>query len=70
MAGGSGHGPGEVDAVNRGLLRDHEPFYRLAVTRAFPLRGGAAAWEAEVTAWRKGSGVTVQADDWEAFLSG
>ncbi|WP_244239437.1 hypothetical protein [Corallococcus carmarthensis] len=62
--------PGDVDAVNRILLRDHEAIQRLAVTRAFPLRGGAAAWKAEVTAWRKGSGVEVAPDDWETFLSG
>nr|WP_171415518.1 hypothetical protein [Corallococcus exercitus] len=62
--------PGDVDAVNRGLLRDHEPVQRLAVTRAFPLRGGAAAWTAEVTAWRKGSGVEVNPDDWRTFLIG
>ncbi|WP_208647293.1 hypothetical protein [Corallococcus interemptor] len=62
--------PGEVEAVNRSLLRDHEQVHRLAVTRAFPLRGGAAAWKAEVTAWRKGSGVTVQSDDWAFFVGG
>ncbi|RKI49329.1 hypothetical protein D7Y27_03540 [Corallococcus sp. AB004] len=60
--------PGEVDAVNRSLLRDHESVRRLAVTRAFPLRGGAAAWKAEVTAWCKGSGVEVSPDDWAAFV--
>ncbi|MFP2898939.1 hypothetical protein [Corallococcus sp. 4LFB] len=62
--------PGDVDAVNRGLLRDHEPVRRLAVTRAFPLRGGAATWQAEVTAWRKWSGVEVNPDDWAGFLRG
>jgi hypothetical protein len=62
--------PGDVDAVNRSLLRDHEQVHRLAVTRAFPLRGGAATWKAEVTAWRKWSGVTVQSDDWAFFVDG
>ncbi|WP_223643448.1 hypothetical protein [Corallococcus sp. EGB] len=62
--------PGDVETVNQRLLRAHERVHRLAVTRAFPLRGGAATWKAEVTAWQKWSGVTVQPDDWEAFVSG
>ncbi|WP_347402484.1 hypothetical protein [Corallococcus macrosporus] len=62
--------PGDVDAVNRSLLRDHAPVQRLAVTRAFPLRGGAATWNAEATAWRKWADLTVQPDDWAGFLTG
>ncbi|XXF80192.1 hypothetical protein P2318_10690 [Myxococcaceae bacterium GXIMD 01537] len=62
--------PGDVDAVNRIVLRDHESVRRLTVTRAFPLRGGAAAWAAEVTAWRKWAGVEVNPDDWENFVNG
>jgi hypothetical protein len=62
------HRPGDVDAVNRILLRDHEPNRRLAVTRAFPLRGGADAWKAEVIAWRKRTGVDVDPDEWKSFV--
>jgi hypothetical protein len=64
------HEPGDVDAVNRILLRDHEAHRRLAVTRAFPLRGGATAWRMEVTAWRKQAGVEIAPDGWKTFVDG
>ncbi|MBZ4416502.1 hypothetical protein [Myxococcus sp. RHSTA-1-4] len=33
-----------------------------------PIEGGVEVWQAEVLAWRRWSGVTVDEDDWEWFV--
>ncbi|WP_309897322.1 hypothetical protein [Archangium sp.] len=46
-----------------------EPVRRVAITRAWPLRGGVAAWRAEVLAWRQWSHFTATSDSWAWFVS-
>jgi hypothetical protein len=48
-------GPEGIDRANRTLLREYAGVQRVAVTRAWPVRGGLEAWRAEVLACRRWS---------------
>jgi len=60
--------PADVDAANRLLLREHAPCRRGAVIRAWALRGGKGAWQAEVQHQR--GTLSPPEDDWEWFVQG
>lgn len=60
--------PADVDAANRLLLREHAPCRRGAVIRAWALRGGKGAWQADVQ--RQRGTLLVPEDDWEWFVQG
>ncbi len=57
-----------VDAANHTLLRAHQASRRLAVTRAWPLRGGVPEWRREVQAFRERT-FSKDPDNW-AWFSG
>ncbi|WP_164010945.1 hypothetical protein [Pyxidicoccus trucidator] len=59
--------PERVDAANETLLRNHETYQRLAVTRAWLLPGGGPAWKREVLDWRKHLRLPAEPEDWEWF---
>ncbi|WP_163993707.1 hypothetical protein [Pyxidicoccus caerfyrddinensis] len=65
---GAGITPARVDSANELLLRSHQTHQRLAITRAWPLAGGAPAWMREVVARREQAPFPVKdPDDWEWF---
>ncbi|MFP2910414.1 hypothetical protein ACLESD_36330 [Pyxidicoccus sp. 3LFB2] len=59
--------PQRIDSANEILLRNHETLVRVAVTRAWPLPGGAPAWKREVAEWRERMRLSVEPDDWAWF---
>jgi hypothetical protein len=61
----AGATPEVIDRVNRQLVRSFHWNERRAVTRAWPLKGGARAWSAEVSAWRRMKALPGDAGDWE-----
>ncbi len=61
--------PAVIDSANRALVREFTEHRRVAITRAWPLRGGAGAWRAEVLAWRRWCPFPVNPEDWAWFLS-
>jgi hypothetical protein len=65
----NGAAPSVVDRVNRMLLVNFQGIRRGTVTRAWPLKGGLAAWRAEVLAWRQRNSFPAEEQDWEWFTS-
>jgi len=59
--------PQKVDSANEVLLRNHETYQRVAVTRAWLLTGRGAAWKREVLDWRERMRFPVEPDDWDWF---
>lgn len=61
--------PPVLDEVNRVVLKGYSDVHRSAITRAWPLPGGARAWRAEVLAWREAQGLRPQEWEWERFVA-
>lgn len=62
-------GPEGIDRANRTLLREYTGVHRVAVTRAWPVRGGLEAWRAEVLACRRWNAFPADAQAWDWFTS-
>jgi len=65
----NGAPPSVVDRVNRMLLLNFQGSRRGTVTRAWPMKGGLAAWRAEVLAWRQRNSFPAEDRDWAWFAS-
>jgi hypothetical protein len=61
--------PEVLDRANRTLVREFTEHRRVAITRAWPQRGGATAWRAEVLAWRQWCRFPANPQAWAWFVS-
>ncbi|MFY0562845.1 hypothetical protein ACN28E_03290 [Archangium lansingense] len=58
-----------IDEVNRFVLKGYAGVHRSAITRAWPLPGGARAWRSEVLAWREAQALDLQEWEWKRFVA-
>ncbi|WPB76803.1 hypothetical protein KYC5002_48485 [Archangium violaceum] len=61
--------PDVLDDVNRFVLKGYAGVHRSAITRAWPIPGGARAWRSEVLAWCESQGLHPQDWEWERFVA-